>query len=68
MNTSSNTAPIPRIALQRREAAAALGLSVDSFDRHVRPHLRVVYVGELRLWPVEDLNRWLRENAQDVPS
>ena len=61
-------APIPRLAFQRREAAAALGLSVDSFDRHVRPHLRVVYVGELRLWPLEELTRWVRENTQNVPS
>jgi hypothetical protein len=59
---------VPALALRRAEAAAALGLSVDTFDRHVRPQLRVLYVGDLRLWPVEELTRWLRENAREVPS
>jgi hypothetical protein len=51
------------LALQRKEAAAALSLSVDSFDRHVRRHLRCVYVGDVRLWPVAELERWLAESA-----
>jgi hypothetical protein len=32
-------APIPRLALTREEAAAAIGMSVDSFERHVQPTL-----------------------------
>ncbi len=52
-----------RLALQRKDAAAALGISADSFDRHVRPELRVVYVGDRRLWPVAELQRWLAERA-----
>ena len=34
---------IPRIALTRQEAAEALGMgSVDSFERHVQPHVRMI--------------------------
>lgn len=51
------------LAYQRKDAAAALGISVDTFDRHVRPDLRCVYVGDTRLWPRRELERWLAERA-----
>ena len=50
---------VPRLALQRSEAAAALGMSAEHFDEHVKAHLPVVYSGRLRLYPVEGLQRWL---------
>src|SRR5438309_1742690 len=50
-------------AVQRKEAAAAVGMGVDSFDRYVRPFIRVVYQGDLKLWPVAELERWVQENA-----
>jgi hypothetical protein len=56
--------PIPRLALSREEAAAALGMSLDSFERHVQPTLRLVRRGRLRLVPVGELERWLAENAE----
>ena len=52
-----------RLALQRKEAAAALGVGVDTFDRYIRPHLRCVYVGGVRLWPVAEIERWLVDHA-----
>lgn len=52
-----------RLALRKAEAAAALGLSDESFDKYVRGTLRVVRVGSLRLYPVAELERWLEENA-----
>ena len=57
-------APIPRLALTRSEAAAALAMSVDSFERHCQPYLRLVRIGKLRLVPVAELDRWLRDNAE----
>lgn len=54
----------PRLALQRWEAAAALGVGVDTFDRHIRPLLKCVYVGDLRLWPIAELERFLCEQAR----
>jgi len=52
-----------RLALTKREAAAALGMSVDSFERHVQPELRVVRRGRLRLFALTEIERWLRENG-----
>jgi hypothetical protein len=56
--------PIPRLALTREEAAAAIGMSIDSFERHVQPSLRLVRVGRLRLVPVAELGRWLEVHAE----
>ena len=56
--------PPPALALQRQEAAQALGVGVDTFDRHIRPHLAVTRTGALRLYSIEELNRWLRDNEQ----
>lgn len=54
---------VPRLALQRSEAAAALGMSAEHFDEHVKAHLPVVYSGRLRLYPIEGLQRWLEREA-----
>jgi hypothetical protein len=54
---------VPRLALSKTEAAAALGVSVDFFDEHVMPELRVVRRGRRRMIPVRELDRWLGENA-----
>jgi hypothetical protein len=53
----------PRLALSRCQAAEAVGMSLRSFQRHVQPHLRCVYVGRVRLYPISELERWLRENT-----
>jgi hypothetical protein len=49
----------PRLSLRTEEAADALGVSVDTFERHIAPALRVVYVGRVRLYSVPELERWL---------
>jgi hypothetical protein len=54
---------VPNLALQRSEAAAALGMSAEHFDRHVKPHVAVVYSGGLRLYPIAGLQRWLDDEA-----
>jgi hypothetical protein len=54
----SELAPIPRFALTREEAAASIGMSLDSFERHVQPHLRLIRLGRMRLVPVRELERW----------
>jgi excisionase family DNA binding protein len=56
-------APVPRLALNRSEAAASLGVSITTFDALVAPHVRMVRHGRLRLVPVSELERWIRENA-----
>ena len=52
-----------RLALSRSDAAAALGMSLRHFQRHVQPHLSCIYLGQLRLYPVAELERWIREHS-----
>jgi hypothetical protein len=56
--------PIPAIALPKPAAAAALGMSVDSFERYAQADLRVIRRGSMRLFPVAELERWADENAE----
>lgn len=55
-----------RLALSRPEAAAALGISLDSFERYVQPELKLVRRGRLRLVAVRELERWLDSNGARV--
>ena len=58
-----SAAALPRIALTRVESAAALGMSVDSFERYVQPFVRVIRRGRLVLVPVAELERWADAEA-----
>ena len=60
----SDVAPIPRLSLTREEAAQALGMSIDSFERHVQPTIRMVRCGRMRLVPVREIDRWLEAQAK----
>lgn len=55
---------LPRLALTKAEAAMSLGVSVDFFDEHVLPELRIVRRGRRRLIPLVELQRWLDISAQ----
>lgn len=55
-----------RLALSPDEAAAALGVSRDTLERHVLPELRVVRRGRRVLIAVTELQRWLDANAARV--
>lgn len=52
-----------KLALNQKDAAAALGLSVNHFKEHVRPKIKAVYVGDAVRYPVTELQRWLDANA-----
>ena len=56
----------PRVTLTRQEAADSIGVSLDHFERHVQPDLRVVRSGRLVLVPLPELKRWAAENAEAV--
>jgi hypothetical protein len=56
---------VPRMLLTRREAAVALGMSLRHFQRHVQPHVRCVYSGQLRLYLLRDLERWAEDEARE---
>jgi hypothetical protein len=55
---------VPALALRRAEAAAALGVSVETFDAHVRPHVAHVQVGNVMVYPRVELERFLAQNAR----
>lgn len=57
------TAPPQRVALTRQEAAAAIGMSLDHFERHVQRKLRVIRSGRLVLVPVAEIERWAEREA-----
>lgn len=56
--------PVQRVGLKREEAAAALGMSLNSFERYVQPSIRLVRLGRMRIVPVQELERWVNEHAQ----
>ncbi|MGI9091203.1 MAG: hypothetical protein ACR2GG_08885 [Gemmatimonadaceae bacterium] len=40
-----------------------MGVSLDTFERHVQPTMSLVRLGRLVLVPVTELERWLAEHA-----
>jgi hypothetical protein len=59
----------PRLALTRSEAARALGISLRHFQRHVQPHLACIYSGQLRLYPLTEIERWVsQESSRTYPA
>ena len=57
------TQSVPRLALSMSEAAAALSVSPDFFDQHIRHELRVIRRGRKVLVAVRELERWLDQNS-----
>lgn len=53
------------LALNQQQAAAALGVSVNHFKRHVRPYLHPVYIGASVRYRTAELQRYLNENSPD---
>jgi hypothetical protein len=58
--------PVPALALRRPDAAAALGLSIEMFDAHVRPFVPAVRAGSVVTYPVAGLAAWLAKSASVV--
>jgi septal ring factor EnvC (AmiA/AmiB activator) len=63
--TAPKTAQRP-LAVQRKDAAALLSVSVDFFDKHIVHELRCVRRGRSRLFAVAELERWLEREAERV--
>ncbi len=58
------TFTVTPIALAKPDAASALGMSTDSFERYVLADVRCIRRGRLRLFPIAELERWANENAE----
>jgi hypothetical protein len=54
------------IAVKLETAASMVAMSPDSFDRYVRPHIKVIRRGRVVVVPVAELERWCRENAENI--
>jgi hypothetical protein len=52
------------LAYKAEEAAAALSVSVSTFERYIRPHVPCVYLGRCRIYPVPGLATWLENNSE----
>lgn len=53
----------PQLALTRQEAAEALGISLDSFERHCQGEIPCVYIGAKRIYAIEEIQAWLTKTA-----
>ncbi len=60
----TSTITAPAVALSRRDAAASLGYSLDHFERHVQPELKLIRRGRRIVVPVAELERWAAINAE----
>jgi hypothetical protein len=63
VNGLGRGASAPRLALSRDEAAEAIGVSRDHFDRHVLPNVKTASIGRRVVVPVRELERYLDERA-----
>ena len=59
---------VPALALRRAEAAAAIGVSLETFDAHVRPNLPAAQLGGVTVYPVTELKRYLQDTATVEPN
>jgi hypothetical protein len=50
-------------AVSRKVAAAALSMSLSTFETDVQPQLKVIRMGSRVLVPVAELDRFVRERA-----
>jgi hypothetical protein len=61
---SGVVSPIPRVMLRcPSEASAALGVSDEFFDEHVRTELRLVRRGRFTFVATKELERWAEQNS-----
>jgi hypothetical protein len=54
------------LAVQHKDAPAAMGMGKTSFEKYVVPEVRCVRRGSMRIYPVRELERWLERNAERV--
>jgi len=53
-----------RLVVTKREACELLGgVSMDTLERYVMKDVSVIRRGRVRLIPVYELQRWIKENA-----
>jgi excisionase family DNA binding protein len=66
MQANDSKSGVPRLTFRIKEAAEALGMSEDSFERYVESHIKLLRLGRLKLVPASELQRFVEENAYGV--
>jgi integrase len=61
--TGATSPEHPRVLLSKKQAAAALAMSVSHFERHVQGSLPCVRSGQLTLYPLRELELWADSHA-----
>jgi hypothetical protein len=62
--SGQSSGTVPRLMLRvPSEAAQALGVSDETFDRHIRPGLRLVQLGRFSYVTIKELERWSDSNS-----
>ena len=61
--TGAEQASRVKLVLSIDEAAEALGVSRDTFERYVISELRLIRLGRRLLVPVPELERWVEQHA-----
>jgi len=56
--------PSSGVCLSREEAAASLGISLDSFERYVQADLRLIRRGRMVLIDVAELRAWAADAGE----
>ncbi len=59
-------AAVNPLAFRVCDAAKALGISVESFERHVEAKIKIVPLGTMKLVAVAELERFLDEEAYRI--
>ena len=63
---SASDGPVPQLLVRVPDAAQAMGISVDSFERWVEPKVKIVRIGRYKLVPRAELVRFVEEEAYQV--
>ena len=66
MSRPQLTPEIPALALRRAQAAAACGVSLEVFDREVRPFVKAKRLGGVVVYPTAALERFLADATSIV--
>ena len=54
---------VPVVTLRASEACHALGVSRNTFDRHIRDDLRWIRVGRIRMVAMSELQQWTERRS-----
>jgi hypothetical protein len=67
-DASNRGLPEQSILISRPDAVRLSGVSANTFDKHIRPHLGVRRIGRAVFFVRKDLIQWLENGATDFAS